>query len=131
MEPIPQVAQALVIIENVCKISSTVWVNKNQCKRIAERFNVIAEGLRIMGSDIGGRVLDGDKDYPGFDELLTVLRKGEALVSYYTVWKGIISAVSRTDNREAFAEVHQELGTLDLQFHFETSDIGLASGALC
>lgn len=63
-----------------------------------------------------------NKDYPAFDELLTVLRKGETLVSYYSMWKGIISAVSRTDNREAFQEIHQELDTLDSQFHFEDLD---------
>jgi serine/threonine protein kinase len=122
MEPIAQVSQALQVIENVCKISSMVWVNKNQCKRIADRFRVIAEGLKGMELDKHPAGGSSNKDYPGFDELLTVLRKGEALVSYYTVWKGIISAVSRTDNREAFLEIHQELDTLDSQFHFEGLD---------
>jgi serine/threonine protein kinase len=126
MEPIAQVSQALQVIENVCKISSMVWVNKNQCKRIADRFRVIAEGLKGMELDKHPAGGSSNKDYPGFDELLTVLRKGEVLVSYYTV-----SAVSRTDNREAFLEIHQELDTLDSQFHFEGLDgkyIRLASG---
>ena len=131
------------MIENVRKISSTVWVNKNQCERIADRFTLIAEGLKVMELDKdfpGGKALDGgggsssSKDYPGFDELLTVLRKGEALVSSYEkygVWKAITSAVSRTDNREAFQEIHLELDTLNSQFQFEGSNgkyVELASG---
>ena len=140
--PISQVSQALEVIENVRKISSTVWVNKNQCERIADRFTLIAEGLKVMELDKdspGGKALDGgdsssSKDYPGFDELLTVLRKGEALVSSYGkygVWKAITSAVSRTDNREAFQEIHLELDTLNSQFQFEGSNgkyVELASG---
>jgi len=123
MEPISQVRQALEIIKHVCTMSSTVCVNKHQCKRIADRFSAIGEGLKGLGRDKNfnvGNASDGsNQDYPALDELLTVLRKGEALVLPYIGSKGIISVVSRTENRESFQEIHDELDTLKAQFDFE------------
>lgn len=126
-EPIDQVRQALAIIANVRKISETVWVNKRQCKRVADRYFAISELLNNMSCDkystvgkaFGGGSSSSNKDYPAFDELLTVLLKGQSLVSYYEDPKGISIVISRTDNREAFKEIHEELDTMKAQFDFE------------
>jgi serine/threonine protein kinase len=122
MTSISQVPKALEIIENVQKLSSTVWVNKNQCQRVAARFKAIGEGL---GSDFfGGSYGSNNMDYPAFDELLTVLRKGEALVSNNKQWAGIMGALIRTDNREAFKEINEELDTMKAKFPFEGFSAG-------
>ena len=139
VEPVSQASQALKVIENVQKISTTVGFNKAQCAYIADRFIVIAEGLMIMGLDknfSGGKPLDGgssSKDYPGLDKLLTVLRKGEALVSSCGTDRLSEGWMMRTEYREAFLEIDLELDTLNSQFHFEGSHgkyVELASGGV-
>jgi len=67
--------------------------NKHQCKRVADRFSAIGEGLKDLVKDKNfcvGNASDGrnQKDYPAFDELLTMLRKGEVLVLSYLLRKG-------------------------------------------
>ncbi|KAG0591208.1 hypothetical protein KC19_1G158100 [Ceratodon purpureus] len=124
--PVSQVTQASEIIENVQRIVSTVWLNKRQCKRIADRFKVIGDGLKGLDKDfVSGKPLDGSNvDYPAFDELLTVLRKGEALVSSNTGMYAIYTVLSRTDNREAFEVFHEELETMKAKFLFEDAGVG-------
>jgi serine/threonine protein kinase len=120
-EPIPQLREILAIIENVCKTCSTLWVNKQQCKQMADSFSAVGavlKGLRwnrnyfVRREDSDG---GQDKKYPELDKLLPVLRKGESLVSYYNSWNG--SVFGLIDNREAmFKEVHEELEIMKEQF---------------
>ena len=127
MKPISQVPKSLEIIENVQKISGDVWVNKHQCKRVADRFAAIGKGLSDLNY-CGDSDASSNMTYPAFDELLTVLRKGEVLVSKNIQLIGIKSVLTWTDNREAFKEIHEELDTMKAKFpfegfsgHFETS----------
>ncbi|KAG0630105.1 hypothetical protein M758_1G154500 [Ceratodon purpureus] len=124
--PVSQGSQASEIIENVQRIVSTVWLNKRQCKRIADRFKVIGDGLKGLHKDfVSGKPSVGNNvDYPAFDELLTVLRKGEALVSSNTGMYAIYTVLSRTDNREAFEVFHEELETMKAKFLFEDAGVG-------
>ncbi|KAG0561548.1 hypothetical protein KC19_9G072300 [Ceratodon purpureus] len=121
-----QLRQAKAVIENVRKISNTVWVNKQQCKHMAESFSTIGEALKGLswdGISVRSEPSDGgsNKKYPALDDLLTVLRKGENLVSYYT-WKGTGSSLGQLIySREAmFKEIHEELDILKVQFDFES-----------
>jgi serine/threonine protein kinase len=113
VKPISQVSKALEIIENVQKISGDVWVNKHQCKRVADRFRAIGGGLSL---DFCGGI---NMDYPAFDELLTVLRKGQVLVLKNVQWAGVKGVLTWTDNREAFKEIHEDLDTMKAKFPFE------------
>lgn len=121
LEPIPQLREILAIIENVCKTCSTLWVNKQQCKQMTNSFSAVGavlKGLRWNRNYfVRSEVSDGGdvKKYPELDKLLTVLRKGETLVSYYNSWNG--SVFGLIDNREAmFKEVHEELEIIKAQF---------------
>jgi len=49
-------------IENICKSSSSVLVNKLQCEHIAEHFKVIGDVLKKLGLDkdfVSGQALEG------------------------------------------------------------------------
>lgn len=107
MEIIPQLRQAMAVIENVCRISSTLWrVKTHQSKQMAISFRAVGEALKGLRWD---RSLVRSELSDALDKLLAVLRKGESLVSYYNTWFGGIS-VWRNNGREArFKEVHEEL----------------------
>ncbi|KAG0602762.1 hypothetical protein M758_10G039000 [Ceratodon purpureus] len=123
-EPISQVSEALRIIEDVTKSSSKFLMNKHQCESLARRLVcVIGEPLKELqkgfvckqSSDTGNKM-----EYPAFDVLLTVLKAAAALLSKYTESKeSITSVLTRTEDREAFKEIHAELDMLNSQFPFE------------
>lgn len=124
VEPaISQVSEALRVIEDVTETSSKCLVNKHQCNRLADRVNAIAEKLKepeLVGTSKSLDSGTGKVDYPAFDVLLSVLRKGKALVSKYIEAKASIpSLLIRTEDREAFQEIHADLDTMNSQFHFE------------
>lgn len=116
--------QAIDIIENVR--NTTVWLNKNQCERVKKRFAALDVTLRRVKSsladdkDFGGE--NANIVYPAFDELLTVLRKGNALISQYRKWSAIKTVLNRTDNVEAFKEIHGEIDALKSNFYFDSED---------
>ena len=134
MAPISQVPEALEVIKDVLKIVGTVWSNKYQCKRIADRFKAIGEGLKQLDKDfVSGKSFDGSNIYyPAFDELLTVLRRGEALVLSNRGLPAIYTVLSRTDNREAFKEIHDDLDHMKAKFFFQevgvSGDFELTTG---
>ncbi|KAG0582630.1 hypothetical protein KC19_3G073700 [Ceratodon purpureus] len=120
-ELICQVSQALQVIDNVCNISSTVWVNKHQCKRMADRFSAIGNELKALGFDKGDFVCEKSLSnggsskgiLPAIDKLLVILQRGEALILYFREWEGIIRVVSGPDCRSGeFKEIHEELDTM-------------------
>lgn len=107
--------RAIRIIEQVQNFfsNSVIW-NKQQCKRIVDRYILIAKQLKRMDSDgnsVGSGASDGGSSSTTEvdDELLRVLQKGETLILGYDKSQGITNVISRTNNQEAFAEHHEEL----------------------
>ncbi|KAG0555603.1 hypothetical protein KC19_12G181100 [Ceratodon purpureus] len=124
VEPIPQVSEALTVIEDVIEVSSKFLVNKHQCERLASRFGSIGEKLKELAkgfvhttsADAGNHAVE----YPAFDLLLTVLKKGKALLwKYVESGASIPSVLTRTENRKAFEEIHADLDIMNSLFHFE------------
>jgi serine/threonine protein kinase len=138
VEPISQVSEALRIIEDVTKTSSKFLMNKRQCESLSHRLVYpIGETLKELPKEFAcSQSLDvaGNKmDYPAFDLLLTVLKKAQALLAKYTEPKDSIpSVLTRTEDREAFQEIHAELDLLKSQFLFddgsETQRIAMLTG---
>lgn len=96
---------ALMIISNVNATADSVCVNKNQCRRLAQRFDGIRKALTVLKADDDGEIF--------FGQILAVLKKGEALVLSYADEKSALqNALSRADNCEAFREVHEEIDGL-------------------
>lgn len=116
-----KLCQALQVIDDVTNTADKVWLNKSQCKRLVKRFSSIRQLLKVWQNGPVDDEFDdsSNKMYPAFDELLTVLKKGEALVSGYKVSIAITNALSRTDNREAFKEIHGEIDSLKAHFYFD------------
>ncbi|KAG0562845.1 hypothetical protein KC19_9G175700 [Ceratodon purpureus] len=104
------VGVALIIIHKIVDMADNVCVNKRQCKRLAERCCDISQALEVlMAEQNGDTLLEADV----MDEILIVLKKGEALVrSYADESSALNNVVCRGDNREAFKEVYEEIDIL-------------------
>lgn len=111
---------ALKIIQNVDITSDKVSVNSNQCKRLAERLDGIGKALEALNSK--------DNENPfletsAIDQIVTVLKKGEALVlSYEGDRSALQSFLSGAVNSEAFKEVHEELDGLGRYLDLDNID---------
>ncbi|KAG0615011.1 hypothetical protein M758_5G008200 [Ceratodon purpureus] len=111
MEPMMEsVSAALEIISNVAATADNVCVNKNQCKRLAERFRDISKALEVTKTEhIGNTLLETS----AIDQILTVLTKGKDLVeSYANDSSALQNVLSRAENYEAFKELHGEIDAL-------------------
>lgn len=117
-------SQAIDIIENVR--TGTIWLNKNQCERVKNRLAVLDVTLKRVQSSIADDKDFGGENakivYPAFDELLTVLKKANALISQYKNWSAIKAVLNRTNNVEAFKEIHDEIDALKANFVFDGED---------
>jgi serine/threonine protein kinase len=96
---------ALKIIHSVKATAEIVCVNKNQCKRLAERFSGIGEALQDSKAE--------DNEDTFLEQILTVLKKGKALVETYADERNALrNVLYRADNCGAFREVHEEIDAL-------------------
>ncbi|CAK9191814.1 unnamed protein product [Sphagnum troendelagicum] len=113
-------AQALSIIDKVTKLQVDVRINSQQCKRLVDRFEYIGQlitkwdSIHSAGGDEqplwawdGGEV----QVSRNFDQLLVVLKKGEALVMECSGQDLRTKVFLNTDNRHAFEEIHRDIDT--------------------
>ncbi|KAG0616548.1 hypothetical protein M758_5G124200 [Ceratodon purpureus] len=101
----------LEIISYVTATADNVPVNKNQCKRLAERFRDISKALEVM--KIEHKFGNSLSETSAIDQILTVLEKGQALVeSYATDSSALQNVLNRAENLEAFQELHEEIDAL-------------------
>ena len=117
------VDDALEIVNNVEAMAANVCLNKKQCKRLAERFGKIGEALKasktLADDSVSGSSVDAINDNssdiltpPALDQIVILLRKGEALVaSYKDAGTALPNVLGRADNAQAFKEIHDEIDT--------------------
>lgn len=117
------VDDALEIVNNVKAMAANVCLNKKQCKRLAERFGEIGKALKLSNTPaddpVSGTSDDAVNDHPSdistslaLDQIVILLRKGEALVaSYKDAGTAIPNVLGRAENSGAFKEIHDEIDT--------------------
>ena len=86
-----------------------MW-NKEQCRRIADRYRGIVKMLESMTpAGNSGSVLDSTQEFVA-DVLLHEIQKVQTVISGYVGGsQGLTNVVSLTNNREAFKELHEDL----------------------
>ncbi len=121
-------AQALSIIDKVTKLQVDVRINSQQCKRLVDRFEYIGQSITKWDSihSAGGdeqplQAWDGGEVQVSrnFDQLLVVLKKGEALVVECSGQDLRTKVFLNTDNRHAFEEIHRDIDTCASFLHMD------------
>ena len=86
-----------------------MW-NKEQCRRIADRYRGIVKMLKSMTpAGNSGSVLDSTQEFVA-DVLLHEIQKVQTVISGYVGGsQGLTNVVSLTNNPEAFKELHEDL----------------------
>ncbi|CAK9190239.1 unnamed protein product [Sphagnum troendelagicum] len=131
-------AQALSIIDKVTKLQVDVRINSQQCKRLVDCFEYVGQLITkwdSLQSGGGGeqplQAWDGGEVQVSrnFDQLLVVLKKGEALVMECSGQDLRTKVFLNTDNRHAFEEIHRDLDTCASFVHMDDlSSLGKGSG---
>ncbi|KAG0617827.1 hypothetical protein M758_4G018000 [Ceratodon purpureus] len=114
--PFAKFRNAITIIEQIQKLiseSDMLW-NKQQCKRIADRCSFLAELMAGMVQDENSVVNQasdgGSSSSEEVNGLLHVLLKVKIFISgYVDKSQAITNVICRTNNPEAFKELHEEL----------------------
>jgi serine/threonine protein kinase len=115
--PYSKFCNVIAVIDHVQKLlsNSVIW-NKQQCNRIVSRYSVIADILKRMVHD-GNSIVGESSDVwstsieEAADILLHEARKVENFISDYGEPQGITNVVCRTNNPEAFENLHEDLDT--------------------
>jgi hypothetical protein len=83
---INRVEEALGIIEKVKEVSNGIRINNHQCRRLANHFQTVGNSL-CYWKEVWSTLTNDEEIFPfptaAFNDLLVVLKRGEALVLQY------------------------------------------------
>jgi hypothetical protein len=110
---INRVEEALGIIEKVKEVANGIRINNHQCRRLANHFETVGN-LLCYWREVWRSILTNDEEifpFPttAFNDLLVVLKRGEALVLQYIEQHWLTRLLTRADNHEGFEDIHREL----------------------
>jgi serine/threonine protein kinase len=107
------VEEALGIIEKVKEVANGIRINNHQCRRLANHFETVGSSL-CYWREVWRCTMTNDEEnfsFPtaAFNDLLVVLKRGQALVLQYNEQHWLTRLLTRADNREGFEDIHREL----------------------
>jgi hypothetical protein len=112
------VEEALGIIEKVNEVANGIWINNHQCRRLANHFETVGKSLCYWREVCSSTLTNDEEIFPfptaAFNDLLVVLKRGEALVLQYNEQHWLTRLLTRADNHEGFEDIHRELEKCEL-----------------
>jgi serine/threonine protein kinase len=110
---INQVEEALGIIEKVKEVANGIRINNHQSRRLANHFETVGNSLCYWREVCKSTLTNDEEIFPfptaAFNDLLVVLKRGEALVLQYNEKHWLTRLLTRADNHEGFEDIHREL----------------------
>jgi serine/threonine protein kinase len=110
---INRVEEALGIIEKVKEVANGIRINNHQCRRLANHFEIVGNSLCYCREVCKSTLTNDEENFPfptaAFNDLLVVLKRGEALVLQYNEQHWLTRLLIRADNHERFEDIHREL----------------------
>jgi len=110
---INRVEEALGIIEKVKEVANGIWINNHQCRRLANHFETMGSSLCYWREVCRSTLTNDEEIFPfpteAFNDLLVVLKGGEALVLQYNEQHWLTRLLTRAENHEGFKDIHKKL----------------------
>ncbi|CAK9865971.1 unnamed protein product [Sphagnum jensenii] len=115
---INRVEEALGIIQKVKEVANGIRINNHQCRRLANHFETVGNSLCYWREVCRSTLTNDEEIFPfptaAFNDLLVVLKRGEALVLQYREQHWLTRLLTRADNHEGFEDIHRELEKCEL-----------------